>query len=165
MKYITTIADCEYQVEIVDDSHVLLNGQLFTVDLQAISDQPVYSLLLDNHSYEAYVYPAEQAWQVLLGGRSYQALVEDEDEKRLRISAGSGVSERAEFMLKSPMPGLIVAVPVEEGQQVQKGEILIILESMKMQNELKAPRAGIISRVHVKPGDSVEQRQTLLTVV
>jgi biotin carboxyl carrier protein len=63
------------------------------------------------------------------------------------------------------MPGLIVDLPVSEGQEINKGDVLVILESMKMQNELKSPRSGKISRVRVKPGDSVEQRDTLLSVV
>jgi biotin carboxyl carrier protein len=63
------------------------------------------------------------------------------------------------------MPGLVVTVPVSEGQTVDLGDVLLILESMKMQNELKSPRAGKISRVRVKPGDSVEHRDTLLSVV
>ena len=67
--------------------------------------------------------------------------------------------------MKSPMPGLVVAVPVNEGQAVEKGQVLVILESMKMQNELKAPHAGKVERIKVKPGESVEQRQLLLNVV
>jgi biotin carboxyl carrier protein len=74
------------------------------------------------------------------------------------------VSEAGEFHLKAPMPGMVVSIPVEEGQQLEKGDVLVILESMKMQNELKAPRAGIVGRVRVKKGESVEQRQTLLSV-
>jgi biotin carboxyl carrier protein len=63
------------------------------------------------------------------------------------------------------MPGLIVTVPVSEGQTVDKGDILVVLESMKMQNQLKSPRPGKVSRVQVKPGDRVEQRDTLLSVI
>ncbi len=63
------------------------------------------------------------------------------------------------------MPGLVVAIPVSEGQAVNKGDVLVVLESMKMQNELKSPRSGTISRQRVKIGDSVELKQTLLSVV
>jgi acetyl-CoA/propionyl-CoA carboxylase biotin carboxyl carrier protein len=63
------------------------------------------------------------------------------------------------------MPGLVVAVPVEEGQTVEKGQILVILESMKMQNELRSPRPGTVSRVRVKTGESVGQKQILLSIV
>jgi biotin carboxyl carrier protein len=62
------------------------------------------------------------------------------------------------------MPGLVIAIPVVEGQEVKKGQVLLILESMKMQNELKSPRDGKISRIRVKPGESVEQKQALLSV-
>ena len=65
---------------------------------------------------------------------------------------------------RSPMPGMVVALPVAEGQPVTKGQVLVILESMKMQNELKSPRDGKLVRLRVKPGDSVEQRQPLLSV-
>jgi propionyl-CoA carboxylase alpha chain len=62
------------------------------------------------------------------------------------------------------MPGLVVAIPVEEGQEVKKGQVLVILESMKMQNELKSPRDGRVHRIKAKAGESVEQKQTLLSL-
>lgn len=164
MKYIVTIDDQEYQVEIVDETHVLLNGQEYHIDFDAVDDQSVYSLLVEGKSYEAFLSQNEGLWEVLLRGDLYNARVEDEREKRLLATSGSGVAERGEYHLKAPMPGLIVAIPVKDGQQVEKGEVLIILESMKMQNELRSPTAGIVSRIRVKPGDSVEQKQTILSV-
>ncbi len=164
MKYITMVGDQEFQIEIVDERHVSVNGTLYEVDFDSVSGEPVVSLLVDGKSYEAYVYEDEQGLQVLLHGRMFPVLVEDEREKRLRAAAGSRIAERGDFHLRSPMPGLVIALPVGEGQEVQKGEVLVVLESMKMQNELKSPRAGVISRLRVKPGDSVDQHQTLLTV-
>ena len=67
--------------------------------------------------------------------------------------------------MRAPMPGLVIAILVNEGQSVEKGDVLVILESMKMQNELKSPRPGMIARMRVRAGDSVEQKQTLLSVV
>jgi biotin carboxyl carrier protein len=63
------------------------------------------------------------------------------------------------------MPGLVVTIPVAEGQEVKKGQVLLILESMKMQNELKSPRSGMIGRIRVKAGETVEQKQTLLNIM
>ncbi len=63
------------------------------------------------------------------------------------------------------MPGLVVAISVEEGKPVKKGDVLIVLESMKMQNELKSPRDGVAARLRVQPGQSVEQHQTMLSVI
>jgi len=164
MRYTTTISDQEFLVEIIDEHHVLLNGKSYEIDFDEICDQPVYSLLIEGKSYEAYVYPMDGTWQVLLLGRSYQTLVEDEAEKRLRVASSGSLGERAEYQLKAPMPGMVISVPVIEGQEVQKGEVLAVLESMKMQNELRAPRDGIVTRLRVRTGDNVEQYQTMLSV-
>ena len=165
MRYITTIDGQEFLVEILDEHHVMVNGKLYQVDFDSVSDQPVYSLLVDGSSFEAHVYPSEEGWQVLLYGLLYPAQVEDERERRLRASLGSRVIPHGEFHLRAPMPGLVVSIPVDEGQLIQKGDVLLVLESMKMQNELRAPREGTVTRIRVKTGDSVEQKQTLLSVI
>jgi len=164
MKYITTVEGKQYAVEILDDKHINVNGKVYEIDFESVSGQPVYSLIVDGKSHESYVARGDDNWQVLLRGRLYPITVEDEREKRLRAAAGGGVAESGEFILKAPMPGLVVAIPVSEGQEVKKGQVILILESMKMQNELKAPRDGTIHKVKVKAGESVEQKQTLLSM-
>ncbi|MEO8357082.1 MAG: biotin/lipoyl-containing protein [Chloroflexota bacterium] len=164
MKYITTVEGRQFFVEIVDEKHVSVDGKVYEVDFESVSGQPVYSLIVDGRSHESYIYPGEDSWQVLLRGRLYPVLVEDEREKRLRSAAGGGVAETGEYHLRAPMPGLVVTVTVAEGQEVKKGQVILILESMKMQNELKAPRDGTMGRIRVKAGESVEQKQTLLSI-
>ncbi|MCC7513051.1 MAG: biotin/lipoyl-binding protein, partial [Anaerolineae bacterium] len=159
MKYITTLDGKEYLIEITDEHHVSVNGRLLEVDFVSVNGQPVYSMIIDGKSYESYVYETEEGWQVLTRGRQYNLTVEDEREKRLRAAAGGGVVESGEYHLKAPMPGLIVAIPVNEGDPVKKGQTLVILESMKMQNELKSPKDGTVGRIRVKQGETVEQRQ------
>lgn len=165
MKYITTVNGREYVIEILDEAHLSLDGVVYELDFERVGNQPVYSLVLDGQSFEAHVYTDEEQWQVLLRGDMYRALVEDERERRLRSQWEGAPAERREFHLNAPMPGMVIAIPVEEGQVVEKGDVLVILESMKMQNELKSPRAGKVSRVRVAPGERVEQKQTLLTVL
>jgi len=164
VKYLTTIGETEFTVEVLDKRHVSVNGQVMEVDFENISGQPVYSMVIDGKSYEAYVYEVEDEWQVLLQGQQYPIRVEDEREKRLKAAAGAGVAESGEFHLKAPMPGLVVTVAVQPDQAVAKGDVLVILESMKMQNELRAPRAGKVTRMRVKAGETVDRRQTLLTI-
>jgi biotin carboxyl carrier protein len=148
----------------LESGKVSLNGQVYEVDFESISGQPVYSLLLDGGSFQADVYPGdEDTLQVLMRGVLYEATVEDEREKRLSKAAGA-VAQTGEFVLRAPMPGLVVKVAVAEGEAVKTAQVLVILESMKMQNELKSPRDGKVLRVQVKAGDSVEQRQILLSV-
>lgn len=164
MRYVTTIDGKEYDIEIVDDGHIRIDGRVIAVNFESVSGQPVYSLIMDGKSFESFVYQGDEDWQVLLRGRQFQVKVEDEREKRLKAAAGGGVAEGGEFHLKAPMPGLVVAIPVSEGQEVKKGQVLVILESMKMQNELKSPRDGVVAHIKAKAGESVEQKQVLLNL-
>jgi biotin carboxyl carrier protein len=165
MKYVTTVNGKDFEIEIVDEHHIRIGERLLAVDFETVSGQPVFSLILDGKSYESFVYQSDEDWEVLLRGRQFQVKVQDEREKRLKAAAGGGVAEGGEFHLKAPMPGLIVAIPVAEGQEIKKGQVLLILESMKMQNELKAPRDGVVERIRVKLGESVEQKQTILSIL
>ena len=162
MKYVATIGDQSFEIEIQSDGGLLMDGQQLTADFQSVADQPVYSLLLDGQSYEASIHLTDDAIQVLLQGQLFDVHVEDERQRRLRQSSGGQVIQSGDIHLKAPMPGMVIAIPVEQGQEVTSGDNVIILESMKMQNELKAPRDGVISRLRVKPGDNVDQNQVLL---
>lgn len=164
MKYIATLDDQTFEIEINAEDQITVDGERLSIDFRSVSGQPVYSLLVNGQSYEAYVQAADAGLEVLLQGQLHVVEVEDERHRKLRESSGGPALHSGEFNLKSPMPGLIVAVPVVEGQAVVKGQDLVILESMKMQNELKAPRDGTIGRVRVRAGDSVEQNQVLITL-
>lgn len=162
MKYITIVNGQEYTIELLDEHRVRINDEVIEVDLVGLGNQPLYSLLAGGKSYEAFVYPDEGGWQVLMQGTLYEVEVIDEREFLLRQQAGSGLAETGPFNLKAPMPGLIVAVPVSVGQDVRKGDVLVILESMKMQNEIKAPRDGTVAAVFVQGGQSVNQGEPLV---
>ncbi len=164
MKYLTTVGDKTFTIEINDDRHIIVDGKTYVVDLEAMSSQSLYSLLLDSHSFESFIDEAEEGWRVLLRGDVYDVTVVDERAARLAKSAGGVAAQSGDYHLKAPMPGVIVSVPVAEGKAVKKGDILVILESMKMQNELKSPREGTVARIKAKSGDSVEQGQILVTV-
>jgi biotin carboxyl carrier protein len=165
MKYIAEVDGLEFSIEILDDHHIRFGKETLNVDLAAVSGQPLYSMIVNGESFEGYVYPDERSWQVLLMGRSYSVNIEDEREKRLRSSESTFVNLGREFTLKAPMPGLAVAILVNENQSVEKGQILVILESMKMQNELRAPFSGTVARLRIKAGESVQQKQILLNLV
>jgi biotin carboxyl carrier protein len=162
MKYIATIDDKQFEIELLSEDEILLNGERLRADFQSVADEPIYSLLLEGQSYEASIHPTDMGIQVLLQGQLIDVQVEDERQRRLRESSGGQVIQSGDFHLKAPMPGMVVSVRIEEGQDVKSGEEVIILESMKMQNELKAPRDGTVSRLRVKQGDSVDQNQVLL---
>lgn len=165
MKYITTINDEEFIIEIEHNNQILVNGARYDIDFQHLPEADALSLLLNHQSFEAVVEERDDVWEVLIKGELYTVKVQDERAYRLSKARGVAGDVAGEAQIKSPMPGLIVAVPVTEGQHVHKGDKIIILESMKMENELRAPKAGIITRISVTQGASVEKDQVLAVIV
>ena len=165
MKYITTVNDHQFEIEINDEVYVTVDGVQHQIDFQAVGNRPLYSLLIGGNSYEAYVEAAEDGWQVLHRGNLYHVQVEDERAQRLATMGGIRSSfVRGEYQLKAPMPGMVVEIPVEVGRTVSQGELLVILESMKMQNELGSPQAGRISQINVSENQAVNNEDPLLVV-
>lgn len=163
MKYLTTVNGKQYEIEINQNGRVTVNGEERVVDFQALQS-PLYSLMVNNASFEALVEVREGIFNVDMLGSNYEVSVADERAQRIAAARSGFAADSGEIQVRSPMPGLIVAVPVREGQEVAKGEALIVLESMKMENELKAPRAGTVSKVVVTTGDRVEQNKVLIVL-
>lgn len=164
MRYIASIGDQKYEIEINPDGNLILQGKCHSVDFCSVVEQPIFSLLLDGQSYEALVQPYDHGVEIHLRGQHYLVKVEDERQHHLRQATDAQLTITGESHLKSPMPGMVIEVSVMEGQSVSTGDQLIVLESMKMQNEIRAPQEGIIRSIRVKVGERVEQNQILLTV-
>lgn len=164
MKYMTSVKGESYIIEIDNDEEVMVNGEVYPIDFQSLSTGGLVSLLIKNRSLEAAVEEQDDGWDVLIRGELYAVKVLDERAHRLAQARGQETADSGEASLISPMPGLIVSVIVAEGEQVAKGDKLIILESMKMENELRAPREGMVSRISVAAGDSVEKGQVLVLI-
>jgi biotin carboxyl carrier protein len=164
MKYITTIGGEEYVIEIDEESQVLVNGERYQIDFQHTPEVNVFSLLLNNRSLEGVVEERDDSWQILIRGELYEVQVQDERAYRLAKARGSVTTVTGDAAIDSPMPGIIIDVPVDEGEVVGKGDTVVILESMKMENELRAPRDGIVARIFVQTGASVEKGQPLVVI-
>jgi biotin carboxyl carrier protein len=163
MKYEVTVEGETFLIEI-EDEKVTVNDQAHTVDMQSIDDLNLYSLLVDNASYETFIEEAEDQFQVLLQtGEMYSVQVKGGRPRSTIVKEPFRIPG-VETTIKAPMPGLIVAVPVVDGQQITAGEVLVILESMKMENELRAEWDGTVQSIHVRPGDVAGQDQALVTV-
>ena len=164
MKYITTVNGKEYTIEIDQEDEILVNGKKYLIDFQQLPEGGTLSLLINNRSLEAIVDKREEAYEVLIHGELYAVRVQDERSYRLAQARSTLVEDAGAISINSPMPGLILDVLVGEGDRVQKGDKVVILESMKMENELRAGRDGQVTRVFVQPGDSVEKNQELVTI-
>lgn len=160
--YFAEVEGKEYQIEILSETRVVINGISHEIDYQTLKQHSSCSLLVDGKSFEPNTFQENGGWEILLQGRRFNVIVEDERERRLRLAGGQTSQQEGRFILLSPMPGLVIDIPVEVGDQVEKGDVLVILESMKMQNELTAPRDGKISRIQAKVNDNVERKETLL---
>lgn len=164
MKYITTVNSKEYSIELLDDKQILVNGEPYELDFQMLGSGGLVSLLLNQRSFEAAVDEHDEGWQVLLHGEVYEATVQDERVYRLAQARGELAADTGEVQIKSPMPGTIVKTPVQVGDVVKQGQTVVILESMKMENELKATRDAVVLALKVSPGQAVEKNELLVVI-
>jgi biotin carboxyl carrier protein len=98
-------------------------------------------------------------------GHLFSVEVLDERAQLMSQRRGGQFIDSGEISIRAPMPGLVIDIPVREGQEVKAGQTVVVLESMKMQNELKTPRDGVVQRISAEPGQSVEQNKPLVTIV
>ncbi len=164
MKYVAQVNDKEYTIEIGQEGELLVNGEPYDVDFRQMPDSGVVSLLINQRSLEAVVEQSNGYWDVLINGELYEVALEDERTIRLAQARGTATAVAGDATVDSPMPGIIIKVLVAEGDHVEKGDKVVILESMKMENELRAPRSGRVTSVSVEAGASVEKNQALVTI-
>ncbi len=188
MRYVARIAGVTHTVELRENGHerqVELDGRALTVDWQRIGgSQPHepgdasaaaqhFSLLVGGHSYEAYARVLdgepgaaegqEQAIEIMIAGRPYLVTIQDERSQAL-TSLASGRHVSGDAAIRAPMPGLVSNVLAAVGDEVTRGQNIVVLEAMKMENDLTAPRAGIVKAVHVTKGQTVNQDAVLAIV-
>ena len=147
-----TLDGAAYKV-IVDGNSILVNGQPFVVGVE--DDR----ILVDGTPYDVTI--AES--QVVVGGIAHALVVTGLDEER----AGPKAAARAVASAGSVtaiMPGKIIRVLVAEGDQVAEGDVICILEAMKMENELKAPKDGTVKALHIQSGQDVEMGAVLAEI-
>jgi len=164
MRYIATVNEKEYIIEIDRDDEIVVNGKTYAMDFQELTEGGILSLLLNNRSLEGLVDVQDEHMDVLILGGLYEVKVQDERVYRLMQARGEAGGVTGDVIMTSPMPGLIVATPAAQGVHVKKGDKVVVLESMKMENELRSPRDGVVHRVHVTAGASVEKGQPLVTI-
>ena len=161
MKYVAIINNQQYEIEIDEDGKALIDGDERDVDFLNLGGS-LFSVITENKSLEAVINDDEGRIAVMMGGRLFETQVLD--ERAILMMQRRGVQESGSGEVHAPMPGLIVEVTVQPDQQVEIGDTLIILESMKMQNELKSPIAGVVRSVQVAAGQAVEKNMLLVEI-
>ncbi len=164
MKYITTVDGTQYTIDINDDRHITVNGKTYEIDFTSLSRTGLASLILDGQSFDVDIAENTDTYAVMLKGVLHDVQVEDERTRRLAGMKRSMSEAVGEVLIKAPMPGVIVEIPVEVGQEVAKNQVVAVLESMKMQNEFKSPKNGVVKSVRVKAGDKIDQNTVMVSV-
>ena len=161
MKYVAIIGSERYEVEIDNDGAILVNGEARDVDFLNLGGS-LYSIITENKSLEAVIDDDESKIAVMMDGQLFETQVLDERAMLLVQRRGGLSSDSGE--VHAPMPGLIVMVAVAAGDSVEQGDTLIILESMKMQNELRSPIAGSVKSIQAAAGQAVDKGDLLVEI-
>jgi biotin carboxyl carrier protein len=162
MKYFVDVGGREIAVE-VDGDRVSVDGRTYHVALQPVNGTPLRQLLVDGRPRLLAVQPvARGRWLFGATGERREVEVVDERTRHIRSLTAQTAATTGGGVLKAPMPGLVVRIQVEPGAAVQPGSGVLVLEAMKMENELRAAAPGIVRAVRVQPGQAVEKGQVLV---
>jgi pyruvate carboxylase subunit B len=163
MRYFVTVGERTFEVELRGQD-VLVDGKLVAAELQAVRGTLLRRLSLDNQSYRVVASPGEErgGWELQLGGERLHVEVVDERTRAIRAMTARTSAAHGPRPVRAPMPGMVVRVEVEPGDHVRAGQGVVIIEAMKMENELKADAAGVVSKVLIEPGTAVEKGAMLI---
>lgn len=170
MKINVEVNNKEHSIDIVhtENNQYLCNidGKDYVIDVYVIKSETnlcVYSIISNGRSYDVMLYRGKEADTVYINGFQYSVkrnnhlFYNKKKDKKLH-------NDKEIFHISATIPGKIIAVKVEKGVNVKKGEPLVVIEAMKMENELRAPADGKIINVYVKAGDKVENNTPLIDV-
>ena len=164
MTYDVTIDGKNYRLELErNDGRWIcrLDGREIQIDA-VLARQDVVSLLIDGKAYEIKRERSATDMHLWVGSARYEAVLRD--PRSLRSLKGGAADEKGPRKLVAPMPGKIVRVLLPEKTEVEAGQGIIVVEAMKMQNELKSPKKGIVQKLAVKDGDNVNAGDVLAIV-
>ncbi len=184
MAYIATVNEHSYHIDVSGNglpSSITLEGLEHTIDWRQIAQLAAdarrnasvgghYSLIIAGASYDVFArcitrpdQKDSETFEIQIAGQRFEVRVEDE-RTRLLTGLARGAAGAGEATVQAPMPGLVVGVPVEQGARVEQGQTVVVLEAMKMENDLSSPIAGTIKEVRVSKGQTVDQNETLIVI-
>ncbi|OLD04576.1 MAG: hypothetical protein AUI99_02605 [Gemmatimonadetes bacterium 13_1_40CM_3_69_22] len=165
VKYYVRIGDRTVEVEL-DGSRVTVAGEAREAHLAMVPGTPLCHLLLAGESWTvaAEALDGVGRWALGVAGERVEVEVRSEQARQIEALAPNRPGPPGQRTVKAPMPGLVVRVEVAPGQRVEGGAGLVVVEAMKMENELRAPQGGVVATVHVAVGQAVEKGTPLVTL-
>ena len=163
MKYFIKVGDTEHSVAI-DGETITYDGVALRARVEDIVGTPLQMVRVGDavHRLHARRGATRGLYELSVGGHRFQVEALDERSHAIRELSGAGAKAPGPANVVAPMPGLIVRITVKEGDAVRAGQGLIVMEAMKMENELRAPANGTVKRIAVSPGNAVEKGTVLL---
>jgi biotin carboxyl carrier protein len=167
-KYRLKLSDGDHEVEVEPDAaggyRVKAGDATSRVNLQRINDSARYSVIIDGRPHDVFAEESPTGFEVVVHGRTIH--VGTQTGRRGKGGPESlDADDGGEWVLKSPMSGVVQDVRVKVDDEVEQGQVIVIVEAMKMQNELQARRAGTVKAVYVSVGQRVDQGAPLLVLV
>jgi biotin carboxyl carrier protein len=142
-----------------------INQQAFSIDRVKSTDNN-WHILKDGKSYNIEILKIDKASKQVdlkLNGKLSSIKITDQFDALLKSLGMDNLAAKKVLELKAPMPGLVLNIAVEEGETIAKGDALLVLEAMKMENIIKSPTEGVIKKIHVVKGNAVEKNQLLIS--
>lgn len=154
----------EYESINKDEQHQLLfENKIQDFDVKELGPGR-YSLIRNGESYLVHIRNRDGACHVTTNGEQFNLNVEDERTRQLKELVSAAQNGPEELNVKAPIPGVVINIPVEEGQLVEKGAPLLILEAMKMENIIKADCNCTVEKIRVQEKEAVQQNQELIVM-
>jgi oxaloacetate decarboxylase alpha subunit len=167
--YQLRLGDVTHEVEVEEhDGHyrVRLGETWYPVELERIGESARYSVLIDRRPFDVFAEESPQGYHVVIGPRLFAIGAPRRFGRRADgPEAMETTTDTGEWVLTSPMAGVVQEVLVQPGDEVEAGQVVIVIEAMKMQNELRARRAGTVKAVYPSVGQRVEQGAPLIVLL
>ncbi len=144
---------------------IKVDGEWREARLEQVGQTSLYALVVDDRPYELFAVERAEGYDIVIGWARYPVAVGTRGRRPLAVPSGQQVAEREEaggWVVLSPMTGVVFEMYVQPGDRVGEGDVLMVIEAMKMNNELRAQRSGVVGEVYVRKGQRVEQGSSLL---
>lgn len=168
MKLFVDISGDRHEVELPvsgDVDHLEIDGKDISIDYQWLRGDSVLSMIIDGVTYTAQFNPDQDWCHIQVEGHDFKTLIHDERSESIHRLIGATISRESRGReIRAPMPGLIVKLLIAEGDSVVKGQGVIVVEAMKMENEIHAQTAGMVEKINVKTGQAVNKGELLITL-
>ena len=168
--YQLTLNDRQHELEVEEHDgqfRVRLGDDWYPIELERVGETARYSVLLDRRPYNVFAEESPHGYHIVVGSRMF-AIATPGPARGRRAGGPADVettTDTGEWVLTSPMAGVIQEVRVQPGDEVETGQVMMVIEAMKMQNDLHARRAGTVKAVYVSTGQRVEHGAPLLVLL